>query len=151
MQLEQTWERGEFVVSTVKTQLDPEVIHAFLNSTYWAAGIPWETVVRSLENSLTFGLFHGTRQVGMARVITDYATFAYLADVVVLEEYRGQGLGTFMMECVVAHPDLQGLRRFLLFTRDAHQLYKKVGFEATKMPERIMERNNADAWGKKQR
>lgn len=149
MQLEQTWERGEFAVSTVKARLDPEAIHEFLNNTYWAAGIPWETVVRSLENSLTFGLFHGAQQIGMARVITDYATFAYLADVVVLKEYQGRGLGTFMMECVMSHPDLQGLRRFLLFTRDAHKLYEKVGFVVAKMPERIMERFDADVYGKK--
>jgi GNAT superfamily N-acetyltransferase len=131
--------RDGFTVSTDPARLDVEAIHAFLATSYWAEGIPRETVERSLRGSLCFGLYHGDRQIGLARVITDGATFAYLCDVYVLPEARGQGLGKWLMQCVMAHPDLQGLRRFSLATRDAHELYRPFGFTEVQNPGRLME------------
>ena len=131
--------RGELLVSCDPDRLDLEAIHASLSRSYWAEGIPRELVARSLRHSLCFGLFHGQRQVGFARVVSDRATFAYLADVYVLEEHRGQGLATWLMECVLAHPELQGLRRWALVTRDAHALYRKFGFVTPPRPEAWME------------
>ena len=146
MNTDQTWEWGEYTISTEKSRLDVDVIHGFLTNSYWAAGIPRAVVERSIEHSLPFGVYHGTRQVGFARVITDYTTFAYIGDVFVIEEYRGRSLSKWLMEVVVKHPDLQGLRRWLLLTRDAHGLYKKVGFTPSRMPERLMERYFADVY-----
>ncbi len=136
-----TWERGEYVISTDPARLDLETIHTYLSgSSYWAQGRPLEVVRRSVENSLCFGLYHRARQVGFARVITDRATFAWLADVFVLDEARGQGLGKWLVETILAHPDLQGLRRWVLATKDAHSLYSRFGFAPLKRPERWMER-----------
>ena len=140
MNLDQTWTRDEYTISTERRRLDIKVIHGFLTRSYWAEGIPLAVVERSLEHSLSFGVYCGKRQVGLARVITDYTTFAYVADVFILEEYRGRGLSKWLMECVAGHPELQGLRRWILFTRDAHGLYKKVGFTPVRTPERLMER-----------
>lgn len=131
--------RDGFTVSTDPARLDVDAVHAFLTTSYWAEGIPRETVERSLRNSLCFGLYEGDRQVGLARAITDGVTFAYLCDVYVLPELRGRGLGTWLMECVMAHPDLQGLRRFSLVTRDAHELYRPFGFQEIRSPELHME------------
>lgn len=130
--------REGFTVSDDPARLDPAAIHAYLTRSYWAEGIPRETVERSLRASLCFGLYAGDEQVGFARVVTDRACFAYLCDVYVLEAYRGRGLGVWLMECVLAHPDLQGLRRFLLTTQDAHGLYEKLGFVRVPFPERFM-------------
>lgn len=136
-----TWERGEYVISTDRARLDLETIHSYLSgSSYWAQGRPLAVVRRSIENSLCFGLYRGERQVGFARVITDRATFAWLADVFVLEEARGRGLSKWLMEIILAHPDLQGLRRWVLATKDAHSLYSRFGFAPLKLPERWMER-----------
>lgn len=132
--------RGDYLISTDPARLDLEVIHGYLSRSYWAAGRPREVVERSLRHSLCFGLYHGARQVGLARVITDYASFAWLCDVFVLEEHRGRGLGVWLIGVVVGHPQLQGLRRFLLATRDAHELYRRHGFTALAAPERWMER-----------
>lgn len=143
---DQTWTRGEYTISTERARLDIEVIHNFLTRSYWAAGIPRALVERSLEHSLPFGVYHGERQVGLARIVTDYTTFAYVADVFILEEYRGRGLSKWLMEAVVEYPELQGLRRWILFTKDAHGLYEKVGFAASAMPERLMERLFADVY-----
>jgi GNAT superfamily N-acetyltransferase len=131
--------RDGFCVSTDPTRLDLDAIHAFLSTSYWAEGIPRDLLARALRSSLCFGLYEGERQVGLARVITDGATFAYLCDVYVLPEWRGRGLGAWMMECVMEHPDLQGLRRFSLVTRDAHELYRPFGFEEIANPGRHME------------
>lgn len=131
--------RGEFVVSTDRARLDVDVIHAFLTDCYWAKGIPKEVVARSIEHSLCFGIYRGDRQAGFARVISDYATFAYIADVFVLEEYRGHGLGKWLMQCITQHPRLQGLRRWSLVTRDAHGLYEQYGFRELQAPARWME------------
>ncbi len=131
--------RGDFVISTDPSKLDIDVIHGFLCRSYWAEGIPREIVIRSIEGSICFGVYDKTRQVGFARVITDRATFAYLADVFVLESHRSRGLSKWMMEVIMSYPDLQGLRRWHLVTRDARGLYKKSGFTPLKFPERHME------------
>lgn len=131
--------RDGFTVSTDPARLDLDAIHAFLATSYWAEGIPREILERALRGSLCFGLYEGERQVGLARVITDAATFAYLCDVYVLPEMRGRGLGKWLIECVMEHPDLQGLRRFSLVTRDAHELYRPFGFTEIRSPERHME------------
>ena len=131
--------RENFTVTTDASCFDVEAIHAYLTRSYWCAGIPQATVERAIENSLCFGLFDGTQQVGFARVVTDRATYGYLADVYVLEEYRGRGLAVWLMECICAHPDLLGLRRFALATRDAHGLYRKFGFTDLGDPSKHME------------
>ncbi len=136
--------RDRYLITTDKTRLDLRVIHGFLRRSYWAAGIPLEVVERSIRNSLTFGLFCAEEQVGFARVVTDRATFAYLADVFVLEGHRGRGLGGWLMETVLSHPELQGLRRWMLATADAHGLYERYGFTALKAPESFMERHAPD-------
>ena len=133
------WLRGAFSISTDPERLDRTLIHEFLRGSYWAAGIPKETVDRSIEGALCFGLFEGPAQVGFARVITDRATFAYVADVFILDSHRGRGLGVWLMEAVRAHPDLQGLRRWILMTRDAHGLYEKSGFRTMQDASRCME------------
>jgi N-acetylglutamate synthase-like GNAT family acetyltransferase len=117
-----------FTISTEKEKLDIDLIHSFLNRTYWAEGISKETIRRSIEGSLCFGVFENDKQVGFARMITDKATFAYLADVFIIEEYRGRGLSKWLMAIIMTHPDLQGLRRMILATKDAHGLYKQFGF-----------------------
>jgi GNAT superfamily N-acetyltransferase len=142
--------RAAFVVSSDPGRLDVDVIHGFLARSYWAEGIPREIVERSIRHSLCFGLYEWGRQVGFARVVTDRASYAYLADVFVLEAYRGRGLSAFLMEAVMAHPDLQGLRRFGLATRDAHGLYRKFGFSGLAMPERMMEIVRADIYKNKE-
>ncbi len=131
--------RGEFGLTAARERIDVGAVHAFLTRSFWAEGISRDLVARSIANSLCVGLFHGSAQIGFARVVTDSSTYAYLCDVYVLEEYRGQGLGTWMMEYTIAHPDLQGLRRFQLVTRDAHRLYRRVGFSGLSMPDRHME------------
>jgi len=141
--------KGQFLVSTDRAFLDLDTIHTFLTNCYWAKGIPKDTVARSIENSLCFGLYRGKQQVGFARVITDRATYAYLADVFVLPEYRGRGLSKWMMECIVTHPDLRGLRRWTLATRDAHGLYQQFGFRLLAAPERWMERHDPEVYTRK--
>ena len=137
------WQRGEHTVSTDQARLDIDLIHDFLtNSSYWAVGRSLETIKRSIENSLSFGLYEHERQVGFARVVTDYATFAWVADVFVLEEARGRGLGTWLVEVILSHPRLQGFRRWSLATKDAHEIYRKFGFSELKRPERWMERRD---------
>lgn len=138
--------RGNFLVSDDPARLDITAIHAYLTRSYWAEGIPVETVRRSIEASLCIGLYHQRRQIGLARVITDRATFAYLCDVYVLEEYQGQGLGRWLMEHVMAHPDLQNLRRFSLVTRSAQGLYAPLGFAPVARPEGHMEIVRADLY-----
>ncbi len=134
------YRRGEFLISTSRDRLDLDVIHSFLTNCYWAKGIPREVVVRSIEHALCFGIYdRNGAQVGFARVISDFATIAYVGDVFVLETHRGQGLGRWLMQCVMQHPTLQNLRRWILTTRDAHGLYAQVGFTPVKAPERFME------------
>jgi GNAT superfamily N-acetyltransferase len=134
------WQRGAYTISTDNNRLDLSLIHNFLTQSYWAEGIPFETVKRSIEHSLSFGLYQDELQVGFARLVTDYATFAYLADVFILEPFRGQGLSKWLLEVVMAHPELQGFRRWILGTKDAHGLYRQYGFTELKWPERFMEK-----------
>jgi GNAT superfamily N-acetyltransferase len=131
--------RGEYVVSTDRSRIDVTAVHAFLSRSYWSPGIPEDVVRRGIAGAICFGLYHGREQVGFARVITDRATYAYLADVYVLEAHRGRGLAKWMMEVIMSHPSLQRLRRFSLSTRDAHSLYSQFGFELVANPERQME------------
>jgi GNAT superfamily N-acetyltransferase len=130
--------RGEYWLSCDLARMDVDAVHRYLSQVYWSKGIPREVVERSMQNSLCFGVFCGEDQVGFARVITDFATFAYIADVFVLELHRGRGLATWLMQFVMKHPRLQGLRRWPLATRDAHGLYEKVGFKVLN-PNRWME------------
>ena len=136
------YQRDGYLISTDRTRLDVEFIHEFLsNSAYWAQGRPLDVVQRSIEGSLCFGIYNGPRQVGFARVVTDRATFAWLCDLFVVEAHRGQGLGKWLVECIVAHPDLKALRIFLLATRDAHELYRcHGGFQELPAPDRFMAR-----------
>lgn len=135
--------RGEFLLSTDPERLDFDVIYDFLTTCYWAKGIPRDTVARSIQNSICFGIYTGETQVAFARVISDCATYAYIADVFVLAAFRGHGLGKWIMEAIMKHPRLQGLRRWSLVTKDAHGLYAQFGFTATKWPEIYMEIYNA--------
>ena len=134
-------QRRGYSISTDPTAMDLDAVHAYLAQSYWAREIPKEVVAKSIRGSLCFGLFTNDRQVGFARVVTDLATFAYLCDVYVLEEHRGRGLAKWLMEAVVEHPELQGLRRFLLATRDAHGLYERFAFTPLARPEIFMEIN----------
>jgi GNAT superfamily N-acetyltransferase len=139
--------RGEFLISTDPARLDLNVIHEFLTNCYWAKGIPRDLVARSIEHALCFGVYDGNRaQVAFARVISDFATIAYIGDVFVLETFRGRGLGKWLMECIMSHPALQNLRRWILTTRDAHGLYSQLGFTPVKAPERFMEINRPDVY-----
>ncbi len=135
------WQRGEYAISTDDERLDLETIHDFVsNQSYWAQGRTLETVKRALNHSLNFGLFQDKQLVGFGRVVTDYATFAWIADVFVLPEHRGKGLSKWLMEVILSHPELQGFRRWVLATRDAHSLYARFGFIPLHRPERWMER-----------
>ncbi len=133
-------------ISTDPSRLQLDAIHAYLTRSYWSPGIPMDVVARGIANSLCFGIYQGQAQVGFARVITDKASFAYLADVYVLEEHRGQGLSRRLVGEILAHPELQGLRRVLLATADAHGLYARFGFAALAAPDRMMEIRNPPAW-----
>lgn len=141
--------RGAFSISTDRARLDLDVIHSFLTESYWAREIPHDVVARSIENSLCFGVYRGDEQVGFARVISDYATYAYIADVFILESFRGHGLGKWLIGCIMDHPDLQNLRRWSLVTRDAHELYSQFGFHRLKAPERWMELHDPDTYTRK--
>jgi|HubBroStandDraft_4_1064222.scaffolds.fasta_scaffold57752_2 ribosomal protein S18 acetylase RimI-like enzyme len=166
--------RGEFLISTDPARLDLDVIHGFLTNCYWAKGVPREVVARSIEHALCFGVYDGNgacprlakdagpfdklragngaptdgilAQVGFARVISDFASIAYVGDVFVLDSHRGRGLGKWLMEAITQHPALQGLRRWILTTRDAHGLYSQVGFTPVKFPERYMERHDPQVY-----
>lgn len=134
-------------ISTERDELRMDVVHAFLARSYWARGIPREVVERSLQNSLCFGVYEHREQVGFARVVTDYATFGYLSDVFIVGSRRGLGLGKWLMDCVVAHPELQGFRKWLLATADAHGLYAQYGFSPLRRPETFMEIDRPDLYG----
>lgn len=138
--------QDEYLMSTDPARLDPKAVHAFLTTAHWCTGISLPLVEKALANSLCFGIYHGKEQVALSRVVTDYATFAYLCDVYVLEAHRGKGLGHWMVECVMTHPDLQNLRRFTLATKDAHGIYGAFGFTPPKAPERQMERHDPDVY-----
>lgn len=135
------WQKGAYTIST-------DLSHHLASDAYWSPGIPFEVVAKAFQNSLAFGIFQGEEQVGWARLVTDWATFAYLADVYVLEVHRGAGLGKWLMEAILARPELQSLRRWMLATRDAHSLYARYGFQPLAAPERFMERHSPDVYKK---
>lgn len=142
---------GEYHITSDKALLDLHAIHDYLSKeSYWAQNIPFDTVQKAVAGSLSFGVFHDNKQIGFARVITDGAVFGYLADVYILEPYRGKGLSKFLMRTILAHPDLQGLRRLLLVTSDAHGLYRQFGFTDVPNPEKFMQRHNPDPYTKKE-
>lgn len=135
MMMNHEWEKEGYLISTDPSKLDVPAIHRYLTRSTWAAGIDEETVSLSVQNSLNFGMFHQGSQVGFARLITDYATFAYLCDVYVLEEHQGKGLGRWLMECFHAHPVFEKLRRIMLFTTTAPWLYQKFGYQPINRPD----------------
>lgn len=139
-------EKHKLRISTQQHEFDFQLMHEVLSQTYWANHIPFELMQKAVQNSLSFALFYEQQQIGFARVITDQATFAYLADVFILDEMQGQGLGQFLMTNIMQHPDLQGLRRFLLATADAHALYTKFDFKPLQSPESFMEINVKDIY-----
>ena len=141
------WASGEFTIDTDNERVDVDAVQAFLeNDSYWAQTRTRDQTETAIANSICFGLYCGERQIGFARVVSDRATFAYIGDVYVLDEFRGQGLSKWLMETIIAHPELQGLRRWVLATRDAHGLYEKYGFHELVHPERWMERPALDAY-----
>ena len=150
-----SWTKSDHLISTDPGLLDLKRVHEFLSSSYWARGIPLGLVQKSISHSLNFGIYRTggaqREQVGFARVISDFTTFAYLCDVFIAEHERGKGLGTWLMECVMSHPELQGLRRFCLGTRDAHSIYAGFGFEIIRQPENWMEIRNPDPYLSKAR
>ncbi|OFX42218.1 MAG: GNAT family N-acetyltransferase [Bacteroidetes bacterium GWA2_30_7] len=139
--------KGNFLITTDNTKLDLFVIHNFLaNQSYWSRNISFEKVQTAFNNSLNFGLMHECRQIGYARIISDFSTIAYLGDVFVLDDFRGQGLSKWLIETVVSHPNLQGLRRWILLTSDAHELYKKFGWKIVEKPENWLEKHNPNVY-----
>jgi GNAT superfamily N-acetyltransferase len=140
------YRRDSFLISTDRSRLQLDVIHGFLKDSYWAKNIPFAVVQLSVDNSLCYGVYDDNHQIGFARVITDYATFAWIADVFILEAYRGRDLSKWLVACILAHPELQGLRRWLLGTKDAHGLYCQFGFAGLANPDRFMEITNPSAY-----
>jgi GNAT superfamily N-acetyltransferase len=140
-------EEQQIEISTDKSRLDVEGIHRFLiEESYWAQTRTLDQTRTAIQNSLCFGAYLNGRQIGFGRVVSDFATFAYVGDVYVLEEFRGRGISKLLMDAMISHPDLQGLRRWVLATRDAHGLYENFEFSALKFPERWMERTAPDAY-----
>jgi N-acetylglutamate synthase-like GNAT family acetyltransferase len=140
------WRRGDYLLSTDKAKIDVQVVHDFLSQSYWAENIPLAAVKKSIGNSLCFAIYHHEKLIGFARAISDFATFAYLADVFILPEERGKGLSKWLMETIMGHPQLQDLRRFILATRDAHSLYAQFGFTPFDKPDRWMQRHDPDVY-----
>lgn len=140
------WERDGIVASDDPARIDMDTVHGFLRGAYWSEGIPRGTVEKSIRHSLAAGLYDGDRMIGFARVVTDYTTFAYLGDVFVLEDWRGRGLATWLTRYLLDHPDLQGLRRWILATRDAHNVYARVGFALLANPRTFMTIHNPDIY-----
>jgi GNAT superfamily N-acetyltransferase len=143
---QQEWQQGDYTISTDKARLDIRLIHDYIsNQSYWARGRKIETVQRAFDNSLNFGVYKNNHQIGFARVVTDYCTFAWLADVFIVDEYRGRGLSKWLMEVIMSHPAVRHMRRWVLATKDAHGLYKQFGFTEMLQPERWMERLDENA------
>jgi N-acetylglutamate synthase-like GNAT family acetyltransferase len=136
------YHKDDFNITTNSKKIDINAVCSLLAQSYWASSRKREIIIKSLENSLCFSLFHKNKQIGLIRVITDYATFAYLCDVIIAKEYRHQGLGVWFLECVIKYPDLQNVRKWCLVTKDAHEFYKKFGFDNLNNPERFMEKFN---------
>lgn len=142
--MDYTIAKDDLIISTDKNKINIGYVHNFLTQSYWSLGIAEEVVKKAMENSLSFGMYNKNEQIGYARVMTDTATFAYIADVFIDENYRGKGLGKWLMKSILAHPHLQGLRRILLTTKDAHGLYQQCGFTLINNPERFMVYNPAN-------
>jgi len=140
-----------YEISTDKSRLDIGLIHEFLSSSYWAKGVPRSVIEKSVKNSLCFGAYRSGQQVGFGRAVTDLATFAYIADVFVLPEHRGRGIARSLIKAMLDHPELQGLRRFILATKDAHDLYAQCGFQPLSQPERYMTIHDPDVYQKRQK
>ncbi len=141
--------KDDYCISTNRAKLDVNAIHNFLSTqSYWCQNIPVETVIKSIDNSLNFGLYYEDQQIGFARIISDFSTMAYLADVYVLPEHRGKGLSKWMMQIIMSHPELHGLRRWMLLTADAHGLYKQFGWKEIANPDRYMELHNKNIYQK---
>jgi GNAT superfamily N-acetyltransferase len=143
------WRKNDYLISTDRSKIDLDMVHRFLSASYWAENIPRSVVQKSIENSLCFGVFHQQDQIGFARVISDWATFAYLGDVFILPSHRNKGLAKWLMQIISDHPELQGLRRFTLATRDAHGLYAQFGFTPFDKPERWMQKHDPDVYRNK--
>ena len=142
-----TYQKDDYLLTTDVSKMDVSAIHDFLcNESYWSKNIPFERVKKAVHHSLNFGVFHSGKQVGYARVISDYSTIAYLGDVYILNNFRGKGLSKWLMESVMNHPELQGLRRWILLTGDAHELYKKYGWATIHKPELWMEKHQPDVY-----
>jgi N-acetylglutamate synthase-like GNAT family acetyltransferase len=142
------WRMTDYVISTDRSKIDVDVVHDFLSQSYWAENIPKGIVHKSIQNSLCFGVYRQDSLIGFARVISDFATFAYLADVFILPAERGKGLSKWLMQVIIDHPELQGLRRFTLATRDAHRLYSQYGFSSFDKPERWMQKHDPGVYKK---
>jgi GNAT superfamily N-acetyltransferase len=140
------WHKDGFLISTDPARIDIDAVHGFLTNSYWAAGVPLDVVRRSIQHSLCFGIYKDDKQAGFARVITDYATFAYIGDVFVLDEYRGLGLSKWLLSVIREHHDLRGFRRWMLATRDAHCLYSQFGFTPLHNPNTWMEIRDFDVY-----
>ena len=139
--------KGDFLITTEKDKMNLEFIHDFLsNHSYWSKNIPFEKVQLAVEHSLNFGVFYKEKQIGYARIVSDFSTIAYLGDVFIITEYRGQGLSKWLMEQIMTHPNLQGLRRWILLTKDAHELYKKFNWKPIADPSRWMELHNPNVY-----
>ncbi len=145
------WEKEGFIISDDKNLLNVDYVHDYIsNKSYWAKNIPIEIVRKSIDGSICFGLYEKEKQIGFARIVSDKATFAYLADVFIDENYRGKGLSKWLIEVIINHHDLQGLRRWMLGTRDAHKLYEKFGFTAIEELNRFMHKHNPDPYSGKE-
>ena len=141
--------KDDYCISTDRSKLDVDAIHNFLSTqSYWCQNIPFEKVKKSVDNSLNFGLYYKDKQIGFARIISDFSTMAYLGDVYVIPEHRGKGLSKWMMQVIMSHPELQGLRRWMLLTADAHGLYKQFGWKEIANPDRYMEVHNKNVYQK---
>jgi N-acetylglutamate synthase-like GNAT family acetyltransferase len=144
--MEPEWEKDNYLLSTDKSKIDVRIVHHFLTQSYWAENISMEVVQKSIDHSLCFAIYHHQELIGFARVISDFATFAYLADVFIVPKERGKGLSKWLMQTIMDHPQLQRLRRFTLATRDAHKLYAQFGFTAFDKPERWMQKTDPDVY-----
>lgn len=139
MKMKKNFRKKNFLISTDKSKLDLKIIHNFISNSYWAKNRSLKTMKKAIDNSLCFGVYYGKKQVGFARVITDFTTFAYLADVFIIEEFRGKGLSKWLMNVILNYDSLKNLKRWFLATKDAHGLYEKFGFTKLKEPDKLME------------
>lgn len=139
--MDAVWKNGDYRISTDKAALDVALVHRYLSrQSYWAQNRELDKVQKTIENSFCFGLYHGQSQIGFARVVTDFAVFAYLMDVFVIDEYKGKGLGKYLLQTILQHPRLQELHKWMLATKDAHTFYRQLGFREAEHPQWLMEK-----------